>query len=258
MEVYLMRKYYLFVALMLVTLMFAVIGCGSDSAEPTPEPEVTDEPAAEVEEPAAEEPVEEEPVEEEPVEEETAGEDILSGLADNKSAEICTAFKAYDAFMGIELGLNQDDIITGLNTLGMIEIEPLEDSGAGTQRTRYAYEDEQKEAYFDIDFYEGVLVKKMYHIPFSLNLDTGFAPTKRIYNALHDLMKAGTVNNLADVEAIFGPAYLFSEAFADKANPEAGLDVTYRWRGGTHNIDIFTDETDTLKGYKIGSSALPE
>lgn len=249
-----MRKYYLFIALLLVTLMFTVIGCGSDSAEPTPEPEVTDEPAAEeVEEPAVEE-----PVEEETVEEETAGEDILSGLADNKSAEICTAYKAYDAFMGIDLGLNQDDIITGLNTLGMIEIEPLEDSGAGTQRTRYAFEDEKNEAYFDIDFYEGVLVKKMYHISFSLKLETGFAPTKGIYNALHDLMKAGTVNNLADVEAIFGPAYLFSEAFADKANPEAGLDVTYRWRGGTHNIDIFTDETDTLKGYKIGSSALPD
>lgn len=249
-----MRKYYLFIALMLVTLMFAVIGCGSDSAEPTPEPEVTDESAAE----EVEDPTVEEPVAEEPVEEEAVGGDILSGLADNKSAEICTAYKAYDAFMGLQLGLNQDDIIAGLNSLGMIEVNPLEDTTSGTQRTRYAYEDEQKEAYFDIDFYEGVLVKKMYHIPFSLKLETGFAPTKGIYNALHDLMKAGTVNNLADVEAIFGTAYLFSEAYADKANPEAGLDVTYRWRGGTNNIDIFTDETDTLKGYKIGSSALPE
>lgn len=249
-----MRKYYLFIALMLVTLMFAVIGCGSDSAEPTPEPEVTDEPAAEeVEDPAVEE-----PVAEEPVEEEATGEDLLSGLSNSKSAEICTAYKAYDAFMGIQLGLSQDAVIGGLNTLGMIEVNPMEDTTSGTQRTRYAYEDEKNEAYFDIDFYEGVLVKKMYHIPFSLNLDTGFAPTKGIYNALHELMKAGTVNNLADVEAIFGPAYLFAEAYADKANPDAGLDVTYRWRGGTHNIDIFTDETDALKGYKIGASALPE
>ncbi len=253
-----MRKYYLFIALLLVTLMFAVIGCGSDSAEPTPEPAVTDEPAAEGEDPEGEDPEVEEPVEEEPVEEEAAGGDLLSGLAGNKSAEICTAYKAYDAFMGIDLGLNQDDIIAGLNTLGMIEVNPMEDTTSGTQKTRYAYEDEKKEAYFDIEFFEGVLVKKMYHIPFSLKLETGFAPTKGIYNALHDLMKAGTVNNLADVEAIFGPAYLFSEAYSDNANPEAGLNVTYRWRGGTHNIDIYTDETDTLRGFKIGSSALPE
>ncbi|MDZ4132975.1 MAG: hypothetical protein U1E11_07530 [Dethiobacteria bacterium] len=248
-----MHKYYLFIALLLVTLMFTAIGCGSDSAEPTPEPEVTDEPAAEVEDPAAEE-----PVAEEPVEEEATGGDLLSGLANNKSAEICTAYKAYDAFIGIQLGLNQDDIIAGLNTLGMIEVNPMEDTTSGTQKTRYAYEDEQKEAYFDIEFFEGVLVKKMYHIPFSLKLETGFAPTKGIYDALHELMKAGTVNNLADVEAIFGPAYLFAEAYSDNANPEAGLNVTYRWRGGTHNIDIYTDETDTLKGFKIGASALPE
>ncbi len=254
-----MRKYYLFIALLLVTLMFTVIGCGSDSAEPTPESEVTDEPAAEeVEDPADEEPVADEPVEEEPVEEEASGGDLLSGLSNNKSAEICTAYKAYDAFMGIHLGLNQEDIIGGLNTLGMIEVNPMEDTTSGTQKTRYAYEDEQKEAYFDIEFFEGLLVKKMYHIPFSLKLETGFEPTKRIYDALHELMKAGTVNNLADVEAIFGPAYLFAEAYSDNANPEAGLNVTYRWRGGTHNIDIYTDETDTLKGFKIGASALPE
>jgi hypothetical protein len=156
---------------------------------------------------------------------------ILDGLADNRSAAICTSYLAYDYFMGVELGLAQDDIISMMESVKLTEVSPLEENFAGNMEIRYAFEEESKEAYFDLEFAEGILIKKMYHIPFSMNVESGFEPNKRIYDALHQKMKDGEVNNLNDVEAYFGPSYLFSEALADIADLNAGLKRTYRWRG---------------------------
>jgi len=246
---------YYYLALVFVLVMLVAVGCGSgDSpageAEPEVEEEVTEMPEADAEE-------EEEEAEAEQ-EAEQAEESILSGLADNRSAAICTSYLAFDYFMGVELGLAQDDVLAMMNSVGLTEVKPLQENFSGNLEIRYAFEEEKKEAYFDLEFTEGILNKKMYHIPFSINVESGFEPNKRIYDALLQKMKDGEVNNLNEVEAYFGPSYLFSEALTDVADPGAGLKRTYRWRGGTHNINVFTDETDTLIGFKIGSSAIPE
>jgi hypothetical protein len=248
------KSSYYYLALVFVLVMLIAVGCGSGDSpaeEAEAEEEVMEMPEAEAEE-------EEEEAEEAEQEAEQQESSIIDGLADNKSAAICTSYLAYDYFMGVELALAQDDILAMMNSVGLTEIEPLQENFSGNMEIRYAFEEESKDAYFDLEFAEGILIKKMYHIPFSINVESGFEPNKRIYDALHQKMKDGEVNNLNDVEAYFGPSYLFSEALADIADPGAGLERTYRWRGGTHNIDVFTDETDTLIGFKIGSSAIPE
>jgi hypothetical protein len=251
-----MKSNCFYLALVFVLVLLVAVGCGSgDSPAMDSEPEAEEE-VAEMSETEAEE--EEEEVEEVEQEAEQAEGSILDGLADNRSAEICTSYMAYDYFMGVELGLAQDDVLAMMESVKLTEVEPLQENFSGNMEIRYAFEDESKEAYFDLEFAEGILIKKMYHIPFSINVDSGFEPNKRIYDALHQKMKDGEVNNLNEVEAYFGSSYLFSEALADIADPDAGLKRTYRWRGGTHNIDVFTDETDTLIGFKIGSSAIPE
>ncbi len=248
-----MKSNYFYLALVFVLVLLIAVGCGSgDSSSVEPEPEVDEEI---VEVPEADE---EEEAEEPEQEADQAGDNILSGLADNRSAEICTAYLAYDYFVGVELGLSQDEVLAMMGSVGLTEIKPLQEKSSGNMEIRYAFEEESKEAYFDLEFAEGVLIKKMYHIPFSINVESGFEPNKRIYDALHQKMKDGEVNNLNEVEAYFGPAYLFSEALSDSADPTAGLKRTYRWRGGTHNIDVFTDQNDILIGFKIGSSAIPE
>jgi hypothetical protein len=245
-----MKRSCFYLALVIVLVMLVAVGCGSgDSpvAEPEAEEDVTEMPEADAEE-----------EEEEAEEAEQAEESILSGLADNRSAAICTSYLAFDYFMGVELGLAQDDVLAMMESVGLTEVKPLQENFSGNLEIRYAFEEEQKEAYFDLEFAEDMLIKKMYHIPFTINVASGFEPNKRIYDALHQKMKDGEVNNLNDVEGYFGPSYLFSEALADIADPGAGLKRIYRWRGGIHNIDVFTDETDTLIGFKIGSSAIPE
>ena len=247
-----MKSNYYCLALVFVLVMLVAVGCGSGDSpaadsEVEPEEEVTEMLETEAEE-----------VEEVEQEAEQAEGSILDGLADNRSAAICTSYLAYDYFMGVELGLAQDDVLSMMESVKLTEVKPLQENFSGNMEIRYAFEEESKEAYFDLEFAEGILIKKMYHIPFSINVESGFEPNKRIYDDLLQKMKDGEVNNLNDVEVYFGPSYLFSEALTDIADPGAGLKRTYRWRGGTHNIDVFTDETDTLIGFKIGSSAIPE
>lgn len=250
-----MKSSYFYLALVFALVLLVAVGCGSGDSSAVDTDDEAKEVVSEMSETEAEE---EEEVEAAEQEVELAEGSILDGLADNRSAAICTSYLAYDYFMGVELGLAQDDIISMMESVKLTEVSPLEENFAGNMEIRYAFEEESKEAYFDLEFAEGILIKKMYHIPFSMNVESGFEPNKRIYDALHQKMKDGEVNNLNDVEAYFGPSYLFSEALADIADLNAGLKRTYRWRGGTHNIDIFTDETDTLIGFKIGSSAIPE
>ena len=228
-------------SLILAAVIILVAGCGSKTdpaVDPAPEPDP--------------EPVQNQ---EQPPE---VSADVLADLADNRSAAISTAYQAYGPFSELSLGATLDEAVTQLTGAGMAEKEALADTVFGTQSCYYGFADEMKDVYIELEFSEGILIKKAYHVSFFLDLDTGFHPTKAIYNAMLDKMKDGSVNTLNDVEAYFGESYLQLEGYKDKEDPESGIKRTYRWRGGTHNIDVFTDHADTLTGFKIGSSALPE
>ncbi|UNC92324.1 hypothetical protein [Candidatus Contubernalis alkaliaceticus] len=235
-----MRKINLAVFLILVMAFSFVLGCGSDS-ETAP----------------AEETKKQETNGTSKEEEQGNGEEEPS-LSNNQSAVLCTSYEAYLVFTGLELGTGMEEVIAEVTELGMVEKKPMEETVFKTQSAQYAFEDEMKESYFEIEFSGDNLVRKLYHVPLNINLETGFHPTKSIYDDMHEKIKAGEVNNLKDVEAYFGPSYLFAEVFGNYDKPEDGIKRTYRWHGGNHYIDVYTDGKDDLEGFKIGSSALPD
>ena len=190
---------------------------------------------------------------------EPAGElGVLAGLANNKSAELCTDFKAYAHFLDLNIGVAPEDAFKKLEGAGMSEWKAARELSDETHYF-FAFADEGERCYIELAEYEGVIYRKTYVISAFFSYETGLFLTKAIYAALNEKKDEGSIKTLEDIESILGKSFLHSVQFQKRENNDGAFRFAYRWQGeqgGKVVIDANTDQDGVLRGFT--GASLPE
>ncbi len=183
---------------------------------------------------------------------------VLAGLANNKSAELYTDFKAYANFLDLDIGVTPEDAFKKLEDAGMSEWKAARELSDETHYF-FAFADEGERCYIELAEYEGVVYRKTYVVSGFFSYETGLFLTKAIYKALNEKKDDGSIKTLEDIESILGKSFLYSVQFRKRENNDGAFRFTYRWQGeqgGNVVIDANTDQDGVLRGFT--GASLPE
>jgi hypothetical protein len=180
----------------------------------------------------------------------------LEGLSQNKSAQLYTTYKAYEAFPIVKLGMAQKEAIDALKATGMVEMQASRPSFSNIVEHYYWFEsataDKADKTHIKLEIISDKVVGKHYIVNMAVAKDTGFLPLQTIYNALLERYQTGKFKTLADAEAVLGKGYTSSERYALTDSPSSGVHTRYRWRGSRGTsvgvIELAFDEMGAYKG----------